>query len=626
MTIFQASPLTPLGYDYAGARKAGLSDATIIRELAGPTPTQGSKAHADFDFHRALAANVSPSAILEELATRPDPGFNIAGARAAGYTDAEIVNDLASQQPKNLLGAIIGPRAGNAVHDALLSVIPGSVQRGAAHMTEGLANTADMMGATGVGGYLHNQVNQSKLAAPQSSDAVRQAWHDGRYLGVIHNLPGAVGEALPQLGGAVAGAAVGGAVGGPVGLATGVGANALLGIATQAGDIAKARARADGRDTPNDEDIAVALGSSGVLGALDRIGLGKAAGGMVANLVKRSVGAEAAGRVATGMGSMVAHGASDAAQSVGQQLAQTAGTAQGTSVNPDDVAAQAIIGGATRATLGAGRAVRDRISGRAALDAKAAQAQRDRATWDTMTSEEQAGTQNTAAAGAALRGVQDNATSAAPVNDQQAARAAIRGLSDRVNGLVAGETGEGGSLSPAEGRTITTALREASRRDGVLTSEHMDAINDLPLAQGTKTALTSALGQIDKLSAADVPQGVPGPLARAGGITGSVLANKFHVIPGAGFIVEPVMRKGGAAIGGALDTILGNGQPRLRVEAERAAAMLEANGIPIPDTAAGLKVAVLRTQKRGCRPGPNDGAGPRQLRPASGILASTGPR
>ena len=107
---------------------------------------------------------MSSEAIAGEYASRPEHSpYDVAAARKAGLSDDQIVKEIASKVPTTLLGGIIGAPAAKAVHDAALAVIPGSIQRGTAQAVEGLANTADVFGASNVGNYLHNQVNQDQL-------------------------------------------------------------------------------------------------------------------------------------------------------------------------------------------------------------------------------------------------------------------------------------------------------------------------------------------------------------------------------------------------------------------------------------------------------------------------------
>lgn len=558
----------------------------------------------DFDIHGAIAAGHSNKVIADELATNPEAaGYDVAAARKAGFNDDEIIKEISSKVPTTLLGGIVGAPAAKALHDAALAVIPGSIQRGTAQAVEGLANSADVLGASNVGGYLHNQVNQDQLNAPTTTDALTKAYKDGHYGSVLANLPGAIGEAVPQLGaalaGAVGGAAAGAAVGGPVGgvggFALGAGGDALMNVAMQAGNIAKARAKADGRSEPDASDIAVAVGSSGVMGALGRIGLGEAGGSLLTTFVKRALGRDAAGTAGKAVGAATLHGASDAAQSVIQQAAETTGTAQGTTIDPNAIASQAIIGAGTRGALGAVRGLQDRVTGKAAIDARDTQTAADRATWPAMAPEDQGRIGVTAAAGKAVSDVQNSSSGDVP--PAVAARTAISQRSQAVLDYAKHLSSDDvGTLDKDQVGTIKQAVTAASRPSQTLTADHIASIDALPIPEDQRHALIGALGEMNALSDPANHAPVGGPVSQGLGLAGDLMGHAIHVHGAPGFILRPVINAITAKAGATLDKLIGADKPKLLGDATRAAAMLEANGLQVPDNVGPLKEAIANSQ------------------------------
>lgn len=587
--FLQAQP-SP-GFDIAGARAEGYTDHEIVRHLGGTAPNT-------YDIHGAIAAGLGHKAIVDDYATNPLAPYDAVAARKAGVSDADIVAELSRATPKTVLGALIGNRAADAVHDMALAVTPGSVQRGVAHTVEGIANTADMVGATNVGGYLHRQVNRQQFDAPTSAGKLTEAYSQGHYGDMLANLPGAVGESIPQLVGAVGAAAGGTAIGGPVGGAVGLGGNVLLGVATQAGDIAKARAKADGRMEPNDEDIAWAVGSSGIMGALDRIGLGKAAGGALANATKTLLGRTApAGRIATGVGSIVAHGLEDAAGSVVQQVGETADTAKGLTIDPNAIVAQGVIGAGTRTALAGARRVGDVVTGEAGARAREAGAEASRATYEAMSPEDQRTVQNQAAA---LKVLQDQ--QAAPTDNAVkpsatvAARTAADGYARDV-GRTLDALGRADIISPEQRATVSGLVADArNSQRSIDTGEVARVLGDLPLPADTRAGLADAISQIDQLSTAGVATRGNSVLSTLGGSLGASLgavAGKFTGVP---WLTVQAGGQAGAAFGQRVGSALGLGSPALVKEGTRAIQMLDASGVTVPETRKGVLDAVAQSR------------------------------
>lgn len=579
-----------------------------------------------FDAAGALAAGYSKAEIVDHVAQKFR--FDATAAREAGYSDDEIIEafhrrfethgippDAAAPGQHDPAPARMGrlgtpggvERMEDAAADTLKAVVPGSVQRGYARTMEGVANTAEVLGAEGAAQTVRALVDEDQLNAPSSIDALTQGIRERSVSKVLGNLPGAIGEGVPQLVGtvatSVAGAAAGGAVAGPGGaVAGGFAAPAILGVVTQAGDIAKARAAADGRAEPNDADIAAALGSSAVLGALDRVGLGGAAGGMIANAVKASLGRGAAGRVATAAGSVAAHGAADAAQSIGQNLAVTAGTATGATVDPEQAAAAAITGAATRGTLGAVRRVGDHLDGTAGAERAAARTEDLARRWDAMDPEDQQRARTAAGAGQAVQRVLDTQVGLEPVSYTRAARTAQNDIVGNLARLTSNLKDQG-RLTP-EGETVirdaTAAARNLSRAltdgdDGA--AGHLQAVRGLGLDADTTGRIEAALREVDALSRAGETAG-RGPLETAGGWLGHAAGAKAAGSLGASILLFPLLGRGGeaagAAMGRGLDKAFGLRRPALVKEATRAVDLMTAAGEAVPNTRAELRDSIGR--------------------------------
>lgn len=542
-----------------------------------------------FDIPGAVAAGYSPSEIADELAKTPDDSpIDVTGARKAGYSDSDILSQIYTP-----------PSSGTGIGRMLNHLVPPSVDRGTAHMLEGVANTADVFGYPQTGAMLHGQVNQQDLNAPSSRTALGQNIAQGNILSALGNVPGAVGEAVPQLAAAVGGAFAGTAIAGPAGtvagFAAGAGSDALIGIATQAGDIAKARAKADGRDTPNWQDIATAVGSSAVIGAMGRLGLGEAAGGILATAVKKLLGGEAPGVVTKALGNMAVHGASDAAQAVGQDVATGADTQQGVQVDPAQVAAQAVTGIGSRAALGGARTIQDNLNGTASASRDAANQAQLSDQFSSMTPEQQQNVRNVAAANKTLSD-QANAPSANPqdVTQNVAARTAADGLKGDLTTLIRSlGSGDSAVLEPDDMKSLLGLVSTARNQQRGLDQDTVSqTLEGLPLAPEVSSQLSDGLQQLDMLSTAGVKSRDTSILGRAGGLVGSALGiSTPHPFVGA-----QVGGYAGTRIGNWIADKMGLTSPALVREGTKAAMMLSAAGEDVPATREGLQNAIGQSQ------------------------------
>lgn len=201
-----------------------------------------------------------------------------------------------------------------------------ALQSGLDAPLEAIGDTATMLGAESVGGFLKGVTNAPKDYQPAQVVGDREKpWYDPRAYN-FSELPRAAVEQLGQVGGSLAsragGAAVGGAVAGPVGaVAGGLAAPALFEAAQVLGPTARERAKNNGRDTPNFEDWSAAASTAVASGALNAIIPD-------AKLLRPLVEA-----------------LTEAGQSVVQQTGETLGTDKGLTLDPHQAVAEGLSAG-----------------------------------------------------------------------------------------------------------------------------------------------------------------------------------------------------------------------------------------------------------------------------------------
>lgn len=215
----------------------------------------------------------------------------------------------------------------------VLSWVGDRLTQGVDQITEGVAETVAMIGGKGTErgkGSNGERVAQSLSGLIESDPSKSEG---SRFLnegGDGYNwdaAPGGILEQAPQFAGAMAATGTGAALGsvlGPVGTAVGgaLGAGAF-GIVQLWGSIANERAKNNGRDVPNEEDMAIALGSSAVSGVLDKFGPS------ATGIIKRAF----------------TEGGMEAVQSVIEQMGGSTGTNEGTSVDLKQAVGEGILGG-----------------------------------------------------------------------------------------------------------------------------------------------------------------------------------------------------------------------------------------------------------------------------------------
>ena len=213
-----------------------------------------------------------------------------------------------------------------------------ALQSGLDAPLEAIGDTATMLGAESVGGFLKGATNAPENYEPAQVVGDREkAWYDPRAYN-FRELPRAAVEQLGQVGGSLAtragGAAAGAAVGGPVGAVVGGFAGPALFEAAQVlGPAAKARAKNNNRETPNAEDWMAAATTAGASGALNAI-IPDAK--MLRPLVEALT---------------------ESGQSVIQQTGETVGTEKGLSVDPYQAVGEGLSAGTSAGGIAAAKPV-----------------------------------------------------------------------------------------------------------------------------------------------------------------------------------------------------------------------------------------------------------------------------
>lgn len=300
-----------------------------------------------FDFQAARKAGYSDAEIVQFLASDKDVKFDVDGALKAGYSPKEILDHLNPTERS----------AGSGLVDA--------ARQGAANVVSGLGETLKQYTpATDVAAALKTAGGK---IAPENYQASPIVTNEGVQAG---NIPRALAEQAP---GMAAGIAVARKTPGPAWLKALAGAGVYAGIGL--GNRATERAAENGNAEPSTTDKAVAAGAMIPEAALSAIGvgrfLGKAAGSTVADAAKRLA-------TTTGVEGVVGAG-----QSAINQAGRTIGTDKGLSVDPVEMAnaaaTNAVAGGALaspRAVAESHNAVKYREFGGDNADASAAVANR----------------------------------------------------------------------------------------------------------------------------------------------------------------------------------------------------------------------------------------------------------
>jgi hypothetical protein len=238
----------------------------------------------------------------------------------------------------------------------------GAAQQGVKNLIGGVGETLKQYtGATETGEALKragetagpSNYEPAQVIAPQTSPD--QGILDRLQLSQV---PRAVVEQAPNMAAAIAAARLGARFGVIPGLLSGAGAYATTALGNRAVDRAQARTGEENAE-PTTSDKAIAAGAMIPEAALGTLGLARflpgAARAAGVGLAGATSAAKEAGKTA------LIEGATEAGQNVIEQTGRTIGTDQGVRVDPAEVAASGIVGGATGGTFAAPKAARDAV-------------------------------------------------------------------------------------------------------------------------------------------------------------------------------------------------------------------------------------------------------------------------
>lgn len=283
-------------------------------------------------------------------------------ARDAGYTDDEIWGFL-SEQNKGFSGA---RDAGYSLDETMdyvsknpsifapqgTSFTKEIQQMGAGFMEslgrplESIGETAEVFGFTDIAEGLKGAITEPENYESASARFAEPKEGDASFLGFAWQYaPRAIVEQTGQLLGSMATRGAGAIAGAPLGPG-GVAAGAFVGpavfeAAQIIGPVAKERAANNGREVPNQEDIAGAILTATGSGALNAIGARYLPGG------EKATG-KFFKRLAT---SFLGEGTTETGSAFVEQIGGTAFTEKGLEVSPKQALAEGIIGGGSSATI-----------------------------------------------------------------------------------------------------------------------------------------------------------------------------------------------------------------------------------------------------------------------------------
>jgi hypothetical protein len=213
---------------------------------------------------------------------------------------------------------------------------------------ENMGESFESFGFTGVADALKGAITEPENYVSAGQRFIEPAPDEAQFMGFAWQYaPRAaveqVGQAIGAIGTRAVGAAAGGAVAGPPGaIAGGFVGPAIFGAAQVIGPVAKERAKNNGREVPNNEDLVAATLTAIGSGSLDAIGARYLPGGDKAT-------GKFFKRVAS---SFVGEGVlTETPQSFIEQIGSTAGTEKGLNINVKQAVGEGLIGGTSAAGL-----------------------------------------------------------------------------------------------------------------------------------------------------------------------------------------------------------------------------------------------------------------------------------
>ncbi len=453
-----------------------------------------------------------------------------------------------------------------------------ALQHGARQGARGLAATARVMGDALDNDWLRRQGRELDDAVPEprgyvpSGPELVRAIREGRYGDAASNLPGAVTEAIPGMGAAIAAGVAGAAVGGPV---AGLAAAGMTSAAQSFGGNAEERAERDGVAATDPGNMLAAAGTTAATAALDAVGA-RGVGRVVTaprGLTERVAGAAHAS---------AREGVTEGAQDVVEQTGTTLGTRDGWSVDPAEVAAAAATG------VGAGGAVRlpgavTRGAAESAVDAASAAGE-----FRNMTGSQAAAVVRV---GDVLQreqaAIRDRTGSDPdPVHVLNTARGDLA-TELRARVRQAEDAGWLDQQRQREGTTVRELIAEAEHQDRELGSglDRLDALSRAPAE--FRTSMRDLLTDLDVMSRASRPGNTGGLFERVGRVVGGASGLAAGVGAGpVGVAMSALAAAGGttigaragAGIGRTLDRRLGGDALSVVQARRRAAAVLRKSG------------------------------------------------
>jgi hypothetical protein len=489
-----------------------------------------------FDVQGALNAGYSPAQIADEVGKAA--GFDTGAARQHGYTDDQIIKELAAPTK--------GPRDSSFLADLKAGANSAMENTGTALQgAGGILQRNGLPGGetiSGAGEFLRN-----------NAPAVPQNYHDrggdiisdlkaGNYSRAAGDVVHGVAGAAPGAAAAIGAGALGSAVGAPAAVGAGL-AGGIMGLGAGAGE----RATAEGNAVPNTSQMVRALPRAAADAILSGIGPGK--------LAARS--GNALGRTAT------MAGASGAQSGVDQY--DTTGT-----VNPEQMGNAAITGAALSGATEVPGAVRGGAQ-------KASDAVMSRVVGAPE------GQVNQTSAVRVAQGVKDAQAADPSLNNTAAANRVKLDLVQRANRVLA----QVKPLIDADDyRDIRSDINDGARRHNNTVSDGtFDLIDSLDISDAHKQALTEYTRDLNTASTQSFINNTTGPLQKLGGVVGRVgsigagIASGNPLEMAAGVLGHSLGGRIGAGLGAVGDRALGLNTPPVLLQAQAAARALRRAGV-----------------------------------------------
>lgn len=491
-----------------------------------------------FDVEGALKAGYSAAQIADELAS--SHGFDIGGARKAGYTDDQIIQELQDGPP---------PAGDTSLASALRYGAAGAA-RGVGATMETAGQLLERNGAPewgkaveSAGGAVSGAVSPPQDYSP-AAPAARAALKAGNYGAALSYLPRLAVESAPDMGASLAADAVGGPA-----------ATAAYLAARSAGENAQARAANNGRQAPTTADVLASLPGTALQTALGTYGLGKA--GPVGKAI------DAAPAVARPLARAAVDAVGYGGADVAQQIGDTLGTDKGVQFDPAEAVVAAAQGGAARLASEVPGAVRAGVK-----------AGSDRAMSSMIGSPDDPNLRDSIAR---VGDLYDAALAGAPEmgGDGQAVTptAALNNVKSTLVGRLQtflSTAKDNGWLDADQTKVVKAAIDQAQRHNNTITeaadgdpASTFDLVQQMSLPDDIKGPLVNGIRDLNTVSTQSFLKNSTGPFQKIGGIAGQVagIGEGFATggLGGAltGALFHGATGKIGALVGRGIDRVIG---------------------------------------------------------------------